>query len=377
MHFIQKNTTILLAATWIMVQAFLLYSTDINSSGEAYKYIGQAYHLIHDHHVDEARYVFYFIPIALLAVAQYVHLQFIFYIGIQLLLNIISAVAFYRIADFLFKNKIASFISTFIFITFIPYESWNIFLYTDSVFYSFSLLFLYTCIVLDDAKKSTHFFRVALLIVLVFTRPLGILYIPALFAFYFSRSKINSRVKIFCALFVAVLVLFAINYLYQQGGGDMNILFPQVQGYVICFQYSSISPNAAGIMVSDNPVKDLIVYIIQNPLRFLQLAGLRFLSFFNLCRPYYSFTHNIYLAINMLALYFPAIISLLRFSLFRSKSIKHLILVLFVLFIAGVMLQCDDFNSRFIMPLFPPIILFAMNFYSKNGWNKNILQPNA
>ncbi len=162
-------------------------------------------------------------------------------------------------------------------------------------------------------------------------------------------------------------MFFCINLLFN-GGGDINILIPQVEGYIICFQHSFIAPNTITTVVSGNSFKDILLYILQNPLRFLELALLRLFAFFNLTRPYYSFLHNLYLAAIMLAFYFSAISSMFRFSLFKTNNSKNFFLMLFLAFVASVMLQCDDFNSRFIMPFFPIIILLAVNF-----WN-NILK---
>ncbi len=173
------------------MQGSIFYLTGIISNGEALKYIGQSYHIVHDHRIEEARYVFYIIPIFLLSLLRLLHLPLSIYIFIQLFLNAISIVAFFKTAKFLFQNNFFAFIATFIFITFIPYQYWNFFIYTDSLFYSLSLLFFYAIIILDDRKRSTHFIRLLLLLLLIFTRPLGMLYIPAVGVFYIFKKRVK------------------------------------------------------------------------------------------------------------------------------------------------------------------------------------------
>ena len=63
----------------------------------------------------------------------------------------------------------------------------------------------------------------------------------ALGIFYFTKWKKKFWVKMALA-FLLVLPIFSINFLYK-GGGDMNILFPETEGYIICFQNSIISQN--------------------------------------------------------------------------------------------------------------------------------------
>ena len=362
------TVTIALGILWLITQAALLRFFGINVKNEALKYIEQAHFFMQQNRFEEPKYVFYSLPILLIALSIQTKAGYVLFVVVQILLNGISSIAFYKTARYFLKTNSLSVIATAIFITFVPYQTWNSFLYTESVFLSLSTIFIYTFI-LPENNNVIHLIRLVLLFLLVFTRPLGLLYLPVLCFFYLATSKSNRKIKIVFICSVLVLVYAALNYLYN-GGTDMDILKPQKDGNIICLLPSGLMNRDLKIKATDKPLNDLVFYIFHNPSHFFQLALLRLLSFFNLFRNSYSALHNIYLVINMCLLYAFSIGSILKSSLLKQKLYRYVFIPLLTIFCLGVMLQCDDYNSRFTMPLFPLIIIMAID-----GMNVLLFRP--
>ncbi len=340
------------------MQGVLLYSNGIITTNEAEKYIGQAYHLSLEHRLDDHKYIFYFLPILTIYTGLALKLGFLFTVGVQLLVNSLATVAFYGIAKHMYASASKSTVATLLFITFIPLQAWNSYLYTESLFYSFCVFFMYVCMVLHDDRTSSHVLRILVLLLLVFTRPLGLLFIPVLCIFYLAKSGMPKIIKWGTLLTVGAALYLLINFLYTSNA-DMDILMPQKQGMVICFGGQVLASDNLVMQTSNEPLNDLAFFIWHNLAYFSKLAGARLVSFFNLYRKDYSMLHNVYLIVSMVALYGFGIVPLIKAMVARRPAIAYLFFPLLVILCAGVMLQCDDFNSRFSMPLFPWIILLA------------------
>ncbi|HWB28361.1 MAG TPA: hypothetical protein VG738_22970 [Chitinophagaceae bacterium] len=349
----------ILFALWLVVQLILWVTNGTVTTNEALKYIGQAYHLQQQHQLDGTKYIFYLVPVCVIYACIILRAGFNAVVLIQLLLNAIATAAFYKICLTLFSNKARSFAATALLITFIPLQYWNSFLYTESLFYSFCILFIYCYTVLPPSKKSTHAARAVITLVLLFTRPLGILFLPVTAFYYLWQSRLRFITKLLVLVATCMAAAVLINYLYS-GGADMDILMPQRNGFIVC--YGDSLPHT-GIKTIDtgSPLNGLLYFIFHNPLYFSRLAFYRLLSFFTLTRSYYSPLHNLYLGCCMFFLYVPAVISVIISPLKKQNIFGYLFLPLLLLFCIGVMLQCDDFNSRFCMPLFPFIILLAVD----------------
>lgn len=353
-----NKTFYLLATAWLLMQTVLCWANGVGLTNEAEKYIGQAYHLQYDHHIDDSKYIFYFIPIFLIFVSLKLHAGFAFVVAVQLFINALATAAFYKVCMALLCNTRAAFAATLFFISFFPIQYWNTFLYTESVFYSLCIFFMYALVVLPSAKLSTHIVRALVVAALLFTRPLGILFLPVTFFFYLAQRSFKTVLKWLIGAAVCIGVYGLVNFLYHSNA-DMDILMPQIHGSVICFGPAVYTNPKLRVTNTGTPVSDLAWFILHNPWYFLKLATARLGSFFNLYRPEYSIVHNAYLILCMLVLYGLAIFSVIRSVLIKTAPFKYIFIPLLVIFCIGVMLQCDDFNSRFSMPLFPWIILLA------------------
>ncbi len=353
------KAALLLAVIWVAVQAVLVYTNHVGTLNEAEKYIQQASFLADGHSIDNKKYLLYILPILVIFISLKANLGFTLAIIIQLAVNAVATTAFFAIGGHLWGNRLKSAIATILYITFIPLQQWNSFLYTESLFYSFSVIFIYVCVVLPTHKKSTHLARLAVLLLLLFTRPLGLFFIPVLFFLYLYTARVARLTKWIFALAAPVLLYAALNFLYFKGA-DMDILLPNVQGMVICFLGQAVTtPHLTIPTGSHNPINSLALFIYYNPVYFSKLAFLRLVSFFNLTRQEYSFSHNLYFSCCMVFLYSSTIVSCWFSKTNAIKPLRYTFIPILLILAAGVMLQCNEYNNRFSLTLFPWFILFA------------------
>lgn len=353
------KAALLLAVIWVAVQAVLVYTNHVGTLNEAEKYIQQARYLANGHTIDNKKYLLYILPILVIFISLKANLGFTLAIFIQLAVNAAATAAFFAIGRHLWGNRLKSTIATLLYTTFIPLQQWNSFLYTESLFYSFCVLFIYVCVVLPNHKKSTHFARLAVLLLLLFTRPLGLFFIPVLFFLYLYTARVTKLTKWIFALAAPTLLYVALNFLYFKGA-DMDILLPNVQGMVICFLGQAVTTPQLTIPTGiHNPINSLVLFIYYNPVYFSKLAFLRLISFFNLTRQEYSVSHNAYFGCCMVFLYVSTFISYWFSKTTAIKSLRVTFLPILFILAAGVMLQCNEYNNRFSLTLFPWFILFA------------------
>ena len=136
---INKAETILLLL-WLSVNLCILAVRGIYLQGESAKYIHQAHILLETGGVETPNLWLYFVEIALIACCIKIHLGFYSVIILQLLVNLAAMLTFYRTAAWLFQNKTAAMAGTLLLVLNYPYQEFNSFLYTEPLFYSFTLL---------------------------------------------------------------------------------------------------------------------------------------------------------------------------------------------------------------------------------------------
>lgn len=358
--FTNRQSLFVLAVAFILVHLLLYFQIGIVTSLEAEKYIAQGQILYQKGILSESKYYFYLPVILLIWFCKLLHLPLGTVVAIQIIFSAIAQYCFYRLALTLSGSLKKAFIVSFLLILFLPLQSWNFFLYTDSLFISASLI--YTCILFRYRLlniRHTGFILLSL-ILLLFFRPHALLFIPPTILYLLFRSQ-PSRLRwtaaIFCVLLLSGMYLF-MNTIFT-GGSDMDALKPFVQEHIICFV--PLKPEGASLVLihSGNPLKDLFYYILHNPGHYLRLSCLRLLSFFNMTRPYYGAAHNVYLLLYMIPVYLFTIAGLKR-SIKRMAAFAIFLLALLILYPFGATFQCDDWHSRFTMVVFPYFILLGV-----------------
>ncbi len=350
---------LILMLAWVLMQALLFYRYGLVTSFEAHKYIVEADYLLKTGTVSTPNFWLYATQIFLIAGAMKLKTGLISVVLVQLFFNSWATYSFYKFSLHI-SNNLTAFIITLFLILNYPLQTFNTSLQTESLFCSFTILF--SCYLLQLTKLNTKdFIRIILFLLLIcFTRPTGLLFVPCTFLYLFFRFFRSFSVwfKLSITLAVCLGFLYFLNVALGSGG-ELDFMLPFRDERIICGVPTI--PHFVNIETSSNSnsVFGLLYYITHNTEQFLRLALLRSKAFFGLYRPYYSFWHNLYLFV-----YFFPVYVLVFFSL-RSWIKKNIFLLLYCVSVIAlnwttVILTCDDWHNRFFLSVVSYIYIPAI-----------------
>ncbi len=363
--FVLKNKWlwVLLIGCWAIVQSLLLYFNGINAEGESLRFIREATNLHEGRTFSTPVYFFYLIEITLIAITQMLKLHYGWIVAFQICLNGYALLRFYK---FLTSTLSSSFIATIASAALIlcwPYQIYNCFLYTESIFFSLSILFAIYLFQIKKIHFSTAIRLLLFLILLCITRPAGLFFVLATIfyvGFILTQNwRLSSRLWLIFSCFSIALLL--LNLIMGSGEG-VNILKPFQEEQVIC-DIPLHSNNSFTSSKQDNSIFGLIHYCMQHPAQFLSLALKKTIAFWGLMRSYYSVAHN-----SMLCIFFYPLFVMMIFGLIRYRknlpAFAYFIFPLMMIFWLAVVCSCDEWHNRFFLTLTPFLILIAAQWTS-------------
>jgi 4-amino-4-deoxy-L-arabinose transferase-like glycosyltransferase len=357
---IVERPFVVLISAFLLVQVVLFIQYGVFTGLEAEKYVTQGNLLYETGRLSDTKYIFYLPVILLVYGCKFLGASYFPVVIVQVMLAMLAMLFFYKLASKL-ENPSIAFYSALLLSLFIPLQTWNFFLYSDSIFISLTIIYAYLIIKYGEGRAIASGILLLFLILLIFSRPHGLLFIPPTIVYLVFKKQPKSwrTFNIILCLLLVVLMYLLLNVAFT-GGEDMDAMKPFIEEHIICFVPENPQGAALNVIHSGNPVNDIFYYLFHNPLHFLKLTALKLFSFFNLTRPYYSTAHNVALAVVFIPLYFFAVVGILKtwrtFSNFRLYLFS-----LLVLYPLGATFQCDDWHSRFTMVIFPYLILLACN----------------
>ncbi|MCR6720920.1 MAG: glycosyltransferase family 39 protein [Chitinophagaceae bacterium] len=308
-----------LGGVFVLVQLILLFRFGIETGLEAEKYIEQGTRLWQGEGLGEEKYLFYAPVILLVWLLKSLGLPLFIVCVFQVLLSGFSQFCFYKVMKRMAGADLAL-CGSLLLLFFIPYQIWNLFLYSDSIFQSTVLLL--GCSIYYSLHNRRILYQVLpflLLAIVFFSRPNGMFLIPPFIIFLVLQQKPFSH-KLFAAFIsLAFIILAAVcaNYIFANGN-DMNILLPYIEEHIICFVPTRDAASVLHLSQTGSALGDFWYYVSHNSLHFIKMTFLRLGSIFTLNRPYYGTSHNIYLLGYSLMIYGLAIVGIKRFI--RMKS---------------------------------------------------------
>lgn len=358
-NFNKKTQIILLSIMWVVVQVALTWKFGIVTNFEASKYIDEANHLIQYGNLDTANHYLYLTEIVLIAIILKLRLSFTVIVFTQLLLNILATLMFYKLAEYFLRQSFLAFCATFFFIINVNYQVYNSFLFTESVFYSLTIIYSSYLLRLERITLKNIFFLLILLALLSITRPTGILFFGATIIYVFFRFMKNisfiNKAVIFIVSFSAFLII--INAMLQ-AGGSLDFMLPFRRENIICGVNTVYNANI-NALEKGNSLKGLLYFISNNYHEFAKMAALKTKAFFGMLRSYYSLPHNIYLAIFFYPFYVLALMGIWKKIKAKDVSMVYFVTIILLYWIT-TMLTCDDWHNRFILTVTP--FLFLLGF---------------
>jgi hypothetical protein len=355
-----KYQKIFLLIIWVSLQCFLIWKNGIVTSLEAVKYIDQAKLFLSKGKYSSGNFLFYSVQIQLIALCMKFSISYLWLVIFQILINGISMVCFYKLVKLLSKNKIISFLATGYLIGFIYYQEFNTFLFTESLFFSFSVIYTYFLFTREKITIRNFILILLFLSFLYVTRPTGIFFIPATFLFITIKFHSKFAFKIIAASIGLAFIFFYFLFNFSlSSGGEFDFLIPYLKEEIICGVQTISQAHKLSLPVEKNSLAGLVYIIINHFHLFFRLAIQRLLAFFGVYRPYYSTFHNL-IASSYFYLMYLIIIGGLKY-LFRNNKAEVWFLICNIGLVAiAVMLSCDEWGNRFILSVLPFILLLSV-----------------
>jgi hypothetical protein len=356
----QSFPLIILGLIWLFIQCFFLWQNGIVTNQEAVKYINEANHFLKTGTFTTGNFLFYSTQILLIAFCIKLKINFLFIVILQILINGISIICFYKIVKNISPNKWIDWLSTFYFLIFYYYHLFNTYLFTESLFFSFSVIYTFF---LFSLKKITPKKGIAIflfLILLYVTRPTGIFFIPATYLFLIIKFYPKHAFKIIAvsSIFALAGLFFLFNFSLGSGG-EFDFLLPYLDERIICGVSTISNAHHISIPVEKNSIQGLFYIITHHFDLFFSLSIKRLAAFFGVSRTYYSLFHNIFVSVYFYIIYLIIVIGIR--NLFKINKAEVWFLITNIAFMAiTVALSCDEWNNRFLFSVLPCFLLLAV-----------------
>ena len=352
------NDKFILLLLFVCVQLFLLFTVGIYTKEEATKYISEAAHLSRQHAFTQPKYLFYSGYILLHVFNNWLGSGIVGVYVFQVILGGAAIICLFSLCINLGLERRVAFLTCLLLIFCLPFQRWTAYLFTESLF--FSLIIIYTSILFSRSLSASGKIFLGLLFccLLIVSRPTGLLVIPASLVFISVSLFRKKKFAYLSFLWISGITgLIWITNMAMKGQGEFDFIKPFVEEHVICgFSTSGISYQPTS--TNSNSIQALLNYIVQHFGQFASLAFKRAVAFFGLIRPYFSTLHNLFLAVYFYPIYLFFLLGL-PVVYRRSPSFVSYSLALMATFLLSVLVTCDDWHNRFIMPIVPVIMIYA------------------
>lgn len=355
-----------LLLAWAIVQTVLLSRYGIGTQLEAAKYIDEARHFLETGSLSTSRYWLYSTQIFLITAALKFNLGFVSVYLVQLLLNAVSTYYLYRFINHLSNTGVAFFVClAYIFV--LPIQVFNCLLQTESIFFSITLIFSCYLLQLKKIDRIAWLKILALMFVILFTRPTGLLFFPGALIYVFFRffPAFSFLQKILITGSAVIFFLFFLNSSLGAGGG-FDFMYPFKTEMVICGVPGSNEMIPIDVMDQPNSIAGLLYYITHNTAQFLRLSWSKTMAFFGLARDYYSPAHNMLLRLIVFPFYLLSVFSL-RWWWKHKRGILIYCLTFIGVTWLSVVVSCDDWHNRFLFTLVPYIYILSVPAITRIG----------
>ena len=355
----KKQVIAIIGLAWIALQALLIYRFGIETKFESLKYIAEADKLINTGEYSSGNFIFYSVQIFLIAFSKMTGSYPWLPVVVQMLINVISVFLFYKLLYRFTNSYKKAMIYSLVFLAMYYYHLYNVYLFTESLFYSFGIIYTYFLF----SIRKINFLNILILFtgvsLIYFTRPTGVFFIPATIVYIIFRFYQRSALVLLSisGLSGLILLYLLINYALNSGG-EFDFLLPYLDERIICGVPTIQGSHRINVPVEKDSIEGLWYIITHHTSLFIKLSARRFLTFWGVIRPYYSLPHNIFIAAYFFSLYALIIYKFKTLmNYYRSQTVYFLCLVALVM--VTVLLSCDEWHNRFIFALLPFFILMA------------------
>ncbi|RZK11206.1 MAG: hypothetical protein EOO46_07580 [Flavobacterium sp.] len=356
MHkFTTRKEYLIISLLWLFFQTLWYFYLGVEFGLESLKYIREAQYFIEHHHFSQSRYLFYGTTIFIIAFANTLHLGLYGALLIIMAINLACYIFFFKALKGFFENNIPAFLVVVLLMSFWPYQSWSLYLFTECMFFSMVLLlFGYLLKMKGKALTSQVSLTMAfILFLLIISRPLGILFVLPTLLFLFFKLSRRQR---FYFLVSGGIFLILLNFVMQvvfTTTPDWNMTRALTEDSFICDMPRADAKSQLDLTNHPNQFYQLFYYVTHNFSHFTGLAITRLKYFFLMVRDYYSTFHNLYLIVYLVLFYGSLVIGGRRIIKALPKGLNWFFASSIILFASAIALQCDDYHNRFFLTLTP------------------------
>jgi hypothetical protein len=314
----------------------------LHTDREALKYLGCADQVLHGdlhdllgNYLPYSTYVLFLLPFVALGIPTLA-------IPVQIGLSVLSALALGRMTTRISGDGRAGTLATGLFLLCIPVQTWSLALYTESLFTSLVVLLLDQVLARDRPGR----WALALAILVLFARPVGLLFVGPLAVWWMGRRW---PPVLRLAGFAAVLGVALLNPRVASPqveiilGSDVLCGCGTDPGATIGFRGHSVLDTQRHLVIRHGAGTQVSLWVK------------RMASLFNFTRPHYSMVHNLVLLPWFLI--YP--LALAGFWAMRRDRSTGPIIAIMVIYVLLVAFTCDEWSGRFIAPLLPLLIVPA------------------
>jgi hypothetical protein len=365
---IDKNGQRTVILLWLFFSIIWYVFFGFNFQLEGEKYGLEADYFTTHGHFSQARYLFYSSTILIIVMAKSVFQDLHYALFLLLGINLFCYLRFYKSLTVFFLQKQYALAIIIFLLAFWPFQSWTMYLYTENIFYSLILL-LFAQILQFKRLTALYLAQLGLiLLLLLISRPFGILFIFPVFLFLFFRATKKTKWILALGSMLGLFIFYRISQVVFTTTPDWTVQRSFLEENLICDIPTTKGNSGLDTIQSNNQLKALFYYITHNFGHFTGLALARLRLFFLLIRDYYSPLHNIFLLMVVVPVY---VIFAAGFSKIRKKIPLPLLvfmLSVIVIFAASIAMQCDDYHNRFFLCLLPFFIF--MNMVVLQEWRR-------
>ena len=358
-YLVSRYGILLVACMWLISTLIYLWIHGVVTELEAAKYIGEAHQYINTGSFSAPRFYFYCATIFIMVFAIKINIGMWGAFAIQALLNLFAYLIFYKALHKIFQSVFTPILITFYLLAFSPYQSWVVFLYTESVFFS-SILILISVLILYKPVNLKNILVIFLALFFTFvSRPLGILFVFGVYLYFFYTAPTRWKIAIACSSVLLVVVSYFLINIAFASVHDWTITQGFEEESIICDMPSSPPYQKLDLDRTGSPVYQLWYYLFHNFSHFLQFAGIKLQYFFLMTRNYYSNLHNYFLLLNVIPVYLLAVYSLFTRRKYFGREIIVFITSTILIYALAIVFQCDDYHNRFVLSIYPLFVLLA------------------
>ncbi len=361
-----------LAILYLIINVILYFRIGVKVVTDSPRYIDYASQILETGHFYQDHNLWYIGYVFLIVVCKCFSESPLTIVLAQIVMSGVAIIALYKASQLLFRNGLAAFITVAFYLLFVEISIWNFYALAESFYGSMMCIAIYTVVKAYSEPTNKHV-AIALLISLIasVTKPTGISLLLAgiVLIFYFNRKivfRLNKTLLIAAACTIIVLSYILIDRMlqtftliesYEMGEIVYGIISPAGAPYL---NYLTVSVDCATFKSPStllSPVIRLTAFIWQNPLFFLKICLSKLFWYLAHIKPYFSQSHNLFIALMLYPAYFFYGICLRKRSI--DLGMKLFLSTIIICNCLIVALTSEDWDGRFIVPILPALFLFA------------------